>query len=581
MGQIRDFVIQPGVVRDNTELSAKPRWVDSDRIRFVNGLPQKIGGWVKRVATTFTGKCRGMLGWSDASDVPRLALGTHLKLLVLEGASFFNITPIRETAALTNPFTTVSGSDIVTVVDSTHGAIIGDTVEYSGASAVGGITIDGEYQIIGVTDADTYTIRHGADATSSATGGGSVTAKYEINVGRIDTALGGGWGVGTYGTGTYGTSRPSTLRLPARTWALDQWGEYLVACHRNGRIYEWQLNIGTRAQLIVNAPINNTGIWVTEEQHLVAYGAGGNRMRVEWCDQSDNTVWTPSDQNTAGGRTLVGGSKIFEGLRTRGGNLLLTDASVWQMIFVGGPGTFGFQQVAAGAAGIISPRAACDVDGVVYWMGLNDFYYFDGVVRRIRNSKEVRRFVFDNLTPLQTTKIWVHCNTLFSEIIWFYPTAQEITRYVKVNYDEWSWDVGTLERLAGIDKGVFTRPIMADGSSFLFDHEVGNDDDGAAMNEFLLSSPKDIAQGDRMMEILSIYPDFKDLTGEIDLALLTRDYPQDVEERVELGPVMPGTTQLDARAAGRQVALEISSKDVGSFWRYGLIRAEVEEGGQR
>jgi len=206
MGLLKNVSFAAGVVKDDTELAAAKRsggirWIDSDRIRFVNKLPQKIGGWAKYVTAAFDGKCRGLLSWQDNNSVARVGVGTHKKLYALEGGAFTNITPIRATSALTDPFSVASGSTVVTVTDTAHGAAVGDFVEISGASAVGGITVDGNYDIKSVVDSDTYTIEHSSAAGSTASGGGSVTVEYEVAVGAADAGKGYGYGVGGYGQG--------------------------------------------------------------------------------------------------------------------------------------------------------------------------------------------------------------------------------------------------------------------------------------------------------------------------------------------------------------------------------------------
>jgi hypothetical protein len=576
-----EIAYKSGVVKDETELAGRPRWRDSDRIRFVRGLPQKVGGWEKYLDTAFTGVARAMMAWQDSSSVARLAVGTECKVEVLESDTWVDITPVRLSGTLTDPFDTTAGSTTVTVNHAGNGVNVGDFVTFSDATAVGGITIDGEYQATTIVT-DGFTIEHTVSAGTTVTGGGgTVTYSYQLNCGTVDATRGQGYGIGNYGEGTYGTASDSFVILSPRIWFLEQWGEYLLASPSGGSIYEWQLQSTTPAALLTNAPTSNKGIMVTEEQHLVALGAGGNKMRLEWCDQSDNTDWTPSDVNTAGGRDLQGGSEIVGGIRTRGTNLIFTDAAVWTMTHIGGLDTFGFEQASSGASGMIAPHAACDVDGVGFWMGINDFYLWDGVVRRVPNSKDIRRFVFDNITRIQREKCFAFCNTMFSEIWWLYPTGTEITRYVKYNYDDRAWDVGTLVRTAGIDRGTFDLPLMADASSFVQQHESGVDDDGSAMNEFIESTPKNVRAGNAMLDVLSFYPDFKNVTGPIDLVLLTRDYPQAAEEKHEIGALVGGTTRIDCRARGRQAGLRISSDLIGTDWRLGTVHVEVVEGGQR
>ncbi len=581
MKRLAELSYKSGVVKDETELAGRPRWTDSDKIRFVRGLPQKLGGWIEQSSTTFVGVCRGLLSWLDAGGVARVAIGTNTKLYAREADTNVDITPFETSGSLTNPFTTTNGSAVVTVTHAAHTRLTDDTVHFSGAAAVGGITINGEYLVKTVPSSSTYTIEHSSSASSGASGGGTVSYDYEIHVGFADATEGSGYGVGTYGASTYGTARDSFVLLPPRVWALDQWGQFLVACPRDGGIYEWQLDSSTRAVILANAPVNNFGIFVTAEKHLVALEPDGQKMRLEWSDMDDNTVWSPSDQNTAGGRTLTGGSELLFGLPSRGTNLLFTDASVWSMTFIGGQDVFGFQQEAAGASGIISPRAAVDVDGVVYWMGLNDFYYYDGTVRRIRNSKDIRRFVFDNLLSAQRTKCYAFANTLFSEIWFFYPISTEIGRYVKVNYDDWSWDIGTLVRTAGIDRDVFPNPIMAGADNLLYSHESGVDDAGAAIDCHIKGSPQEVMKGGRFVKISSIIPDFKDLAGVVKMTLFTREYPMDLEMETTVGFVAKVATKVDVRASGRQAALQISSDTVGAFWRHGNPKIEFDIGGTR
>ena len=242
----------------------------------------------------------------------------------------------------------------------------------------------------------------------------------------------------------------------------------------------------------------------------------------------------------------------------------------------------GFEQIAGGASGIIAPRAAVDVDGVVYWMGLNDFYMFDGVMRRIPNSKEIRRFVFDTLPTGNRSKIHSFANTLFSEIFWFYVGAgeTEVSHYIKVNTDDFSWDHGTLPRTAGIDRNVFDRPILAATGGQLYDHESGVDADGAAMAPSIKSSPFDIAEGARIANVMGYIPDFAKLVGHVDVSIFTRYYPNSTEFEVDVGSVDPTTEKLDLRASGRQSSMEFSSNIIGADWRLGVIRLDIEPGGE-
>lgn len=251
------------------------------------------------------------------------------------------------------------------------------------------------------------------------------------------------------------------------------------------------------------------------------------------------------------------------------------------MTFIGGLDVMGFDQIAAGASGIIGPSAAVDFNGVIFWMGQNDFYLFDGSVKPIPHSNHIRQFVFENMAAAQKRKSFCVVNTLFREICWHYATGTEINRYVKVTLDGWAWDVGSLVRTAGMDKGIYSNPILAGSDGYLWNHESGVDDDTAAMNEFIKSAPVQIGDGDQVMDILSIIPDFKDLVGNVTLTLYTREYPQKAEETVVAGTVSNTTETLDPRASGRQAAIKISGVDVGNDWRFGSMAWEIQQGGKR
>lgn len=576
---------KPGVVKDDTEIVARPRWADSDRIRFVGGLPQKLGGWAKRLSTAFLGACRGLVAWQDSNDYGRLGMGTHLKLYALEGNYFTNITPAASTGTLTDPFTTANGSTTVTVAHTGHARATGDYVEFSGADAVGGITVDGNYAVT-VVDANSYTVEHSASATSDASGGGSVDYTYEIAIGREDAGQGYGYGIGGYGEETYGDARTTGyIVLPPRTWSLDQWGQDLLALPRNGNLYRWQRDSAVRAAIESNAPTSNTAMFVTDEQHCVLLGAGGSKMEVDWCDQSDITNWTASDTATAGSRVLTGGSQLLAGLRVRGTNLILGDGAVWTMTFIGGVNPFGFDQVAGGAHGVVGPNAVVEVGGIGYWLSPAGFMQYDGAVGFMPNQNTIRRFVLDNLTTLQKAKVYAFYNSLYNEIWWLYPTGSENDRYVKFSLDDQCWDVGSLSRTAAVDKGIFSYPMMtgadSGSSEYLYDHESGNDADGAAMNEYIVGSPVLIADGDTSVEVMGMLLDFKTLTGTIQVSVLTRHNPQGSQTEETEQDATSSDEILDFRAEGRLAAIKIKSSATGTDWATGSFPLLIEPGGRR
>ena len=252
---LRKILFKPGVNKENTRYTNENGWYISEKVRFRQGTPEKIGGWERISGETFLGVCRSLWNWVTLSFDNLLAIGTNLKFYIERGGNYYDVTPIRETASLTNPFTTTSGSATVLVTDNTHGAAIGDFVTFSGATAVGGLTLNGNYQIANVTT-NTYTITAASNASSTATGGGSVIAKYEIPVGPgIQGAVtgwgSGGWGMGSWGFGVTGTE-------PLRLWVTQNWGEDLVFNYRSGPLYYWDATTGVSTRAVALNTIGGT-----------------------------------------------------------------------------------------------------------------------------------------------------------------------------------------------------------------------------------------------------------------------------------------------------------------------------------
>jgi hypothetical protein len=238
---LKKILFKPGTNQENTRYTNENGWYLSDKVRFRQGTPEKIGGWQRISPNTFQGICRFLWNWVTLSFENLMAVGTNLKFYLERGGLYYDITPIRTTETLTDPFTTTNGSATVVVTDNSHGAATGDFVTFSGASAVGGLTLNGNYQIT-VTGTNTYTITAASNATSTATGGGTVTAKYEIDVGPAIQGGVSGWGAGGWGMGTWGFGVTGTERL--RLWDAQNWGEDLVFGYRGGALYYWDATNG-------------------------------------------------------------------------------------------------------------------------------------------------------------------------------------------------------------------------------------------------------------------------------------------------------------------------------------------------
>ena len=201
---LQKLQFRPGVNREGTTLSNEGGWFDCNKVRFRSGYPEKIGGWTRLSNATFIGTCRSLWNWITLKFFNLMGVGTDSKFYIEYGGAYYDITPIRQFATLTNPFATTSGSNIVIVTDANHGAISGDYVTFSGASTVGGLNLNSEYEISYV-DTNTYTIVAASNASSSATGGGTVTAAYQINNGTVTGTSQVGWGAGLWGGVVTGT----------------------------------------------------------------------------------------------------------------------------------------------------------------------------------------------------------------------------------------------------------------------------------------------------------------------------------------------------------------------------------------
>jgi hypothetical protein len=394
---LQKLAFKPGVNRENSRYTSEGGWYECDKVRFRQGTPEKIGGWERISSSTFLGVCRRLFAWVTLTGERLLGLGTNLKYYIEKGGSYYDITPLRATVSLTNPFTTVSGSAVVTVADAAGGYIDGDFVTFSGGSAVGGLTITGEFQITKDTSANTYTITFTSAASSSATGGGSVTAKYQINTGPETWAPLNGWGAGTWGESTWGVGGASTDSF--RHWSEGNFGEDLVFGARGSNIYYWDTStktLGTDRAVALstisgasNTPTIQNYILISDINRFV-FCMGVNPlgsstldpMLVRWSDQEDAGNWTPSATNQAGSLRLSQGAEIITAIQGRQEVLVWSDTALYSLQYVGAPIVWGAQMLGDNIS-VASPNACIYVNNVAYWMGIGGFYKYDG---RIQSS---------------------------------------------------------------------------------------------------------------------------------------------------------------------------------------------------
>jgi len=387
-----------------------------------------------------------------------------------------------------------------------------------------------------------------------------------------------GYGFGGYGAQEYGIERRNLIaNTPATTWTMDTWGQFLLACSNgDGKIYEWQLGFSTPtlAAPLTNAPTNNKAVMVTSERIVFALGAGGNPRKVQWSDQENNTVWTPSALNQAGDFELVTTGSLMCGKRVRGIHMLWTDVDVHVAQYIGQPFIYGFEKIGSGC-GLIAPQAVATVaDTSAFWMSQSGFWMYDGTVKPL--PSDVSDFVFRNINTAQQSKIHAVHNSQFGEVWWFYPsaTSNEIDSYVLYNYRENHWSIGGLVRSCGSAPGTFDKPLMMGTDGYLYEHEVGVLNESESV--YAESGPIQIGAGDNLMAVREVIPDELN-QGEVELMFSTKLYPNGDE--TDFGPYSTANP-TSVRFMGRQIKMKIK-QNTPSVWRVGTMRLDAVAGGRR
>jgi hypothetical protein len=278
------------------------------------------------------------------------------------------------------------------------------------------------------------------------------------------------------------------------------------------------------------------------------------------------TDWTPTAVNDAGGYELQTNGVLVCGKRSRNQTLLWTTTDIHAATFIGGDFVYSFTQLGENC-GIIGPNAATVESGIAYWMGTRGFFGYDGFVKPI--PCDVSDFVFGGLNYAQRAKVFCYGEPEFGEVWWFYPSnaSAENDRYAVYNYRENHWSVGSLSRTAGVSRGVFTRPILADASGMVYEHENGT---ARSITAYAETGPIQLGNGDRIMTVDQIIPDER-TTGETQMRMFARLYPNQTETSTAL---LPASQPTDVRITGRTVRLRISER-IPADWRIGEYRLEV------
>ena len=608
---------QPGINREGTEYSADAGWYNSDKVRFRKGRPEKIGGWEKYSVSSFLGVCRSLEDWVVADGVAYVGLGTTLKFYINEGSSYYDVTPIRATTTDGVTFAATNGSSTITVTDDDHGASVNDFVTFSGSASLGGLIIaavlNQEYQIAGITSTDVYTITAKdtdgdtvtANGSDSGDGGSGVDGAYQISVGLDTYVQGVGWGANTWGSGTFGSSSALSASGQLRLYSQDVFGDDLVFNVRAGGVYYWDESSGTSARGVAlsavagasNAPTISLQVMMSDvDKHVICFGTNPigsssiDPLHIRWSDSESAVDWTPTAINSAGGVTLSTGSIIIGALKTRQEMLIWTDAGMHSMRFIGSPFIFQFSVVNEGIS-MVSPKAAVNAGGAVYFMDRGGFYAYTGSIQPIPCS--VLDYVFSNLNIGQAFKVFATTNVDHSEVTWFYPIGSEnteITNYVTYNYAEQLWSVGTMERGAWIEANSKNYPIASSvvtssDTNYLYIQERGYDDDGSAMTAFIESGDIEMGDGERYMLLSRMIPDFtfSGNTGSasMDVIVKGKDFPLEDLTTLSTSTVTSSTQQSFLRARTRSSAFRIESSGTGFGWRLGDLRFDMRPDGRR
>ncbi len=613
---LKKLTLKAGVNRENTRYTTEGGWYESDKVRFRQGTPEKIGGWSRISESTYLGVCRSLHQWSTLDGIIYTGVGTNLKFYIESGGAYYDITPIEETNVLTNPFTTTIGLATVVVTDAGMGNLVsGNFVTFSGATAVGGLTINGEYQITSVDAmANTYTIVAASNASSSATGGGTVSAAYQINTGAAISVPLVGWGASTWGSGTWGNGATSTKAL--QLWSQTNFGEDLIFGPRGGGIYYWRASTGLGVRAVklsslvgaAGVPTQQNFILVSDVSRFVfAMGCESSgvfdAMLVRWSDQEDAANWVPAATNQAGSLRLSRGSEIVTATQSRQEILVWTDTSLYSLQYVGAPIVWSAQLVGENTS-IASENAVAYANGVAYWMGVDKFYKYDGRTQTLRC--DLRQFIFTNLNADQYHQVFAGTNEAFNEIWWFYcsGSSTEINSYAIYNYAEDVWYYGTIGRTAWVDSGISNYPLAATYSNNLVSHEIGTDnaenDAVEPIPAYISSSEFDLDDGHNFMFVWRVLPDvnFTNSTAanpSITMTFLPMansgsgyDDPASVGgtnlatvTRSSTVPIEKFTGQAFIRARGRQMVMQISSSALGVAWQLGSPRLDMRPDGRR
>lgn len=732
---LRKLNFKAGINRDQTNYSNEGGWYAGNKVRFLSGFPQKIGGWFRYTSATVVGICRSLFNWVRPEGFNLMAMGTNAKVYVESGSFPYDITPLRTTFTTPNTdncFTVTSASKTITVTINSHGADPGDYVTFSGAgnyttganwldttntsttvtvtanshglaggdsvtisgvattlnnipaadlnkthtvvtaptantftivvttaanatssvgsagvivtaSKIGGIPyteINAEFVILTTPTANTFTIEVPTTAaTASLTAGGDGTsAAFQIPVGDGYAVAGYGWGAPPWGGSTspatgWGVGALTPIYSDIRLIYFDKYYDSLIFNIRFGDIYIWPFNplFNTRATLLSDEPGATAAPDFPQEvtqilfddasNVLLCFGCtpfgGGNRdpLLIRWASQVNYVVWDPTlnatTENSSGGFRIQSGGNILRALNTTSEIVVFTETSLTSLQYTANPDELFSQRLISENISLIGPNTVIANNNIVYWMGADKFYAYDGRISILPCT--LRRLVFENINRTQSDQFFVGSSEQYGELWWFYCSANStvIDSYVVFNYYENIWYYGNCEdgmtRTAWLDSPLRDYPqAFSPDDHLLYNHEYGVDagtsDPNASLpiNSYIESSDIGIDNGDSFILVRRLIPDI-DFSGStasapvVNLTLTPRNFPganymttnQENQTfsrgviRSTTVPVEQYTEQVFVRARARQLGFKVESDSLGVTWQVGSPRMDLRTDGTK
>ena len=556
-----------------------------------NSVTVADSGTKVRVGDTIT-----LSGSTAVNGIPAVEINTtHFVRTQSTNSYTFTVTTNATSTGSGGGAAVVQATRIITVNQTAHGYSDGDRIKLQGATGFAGIPagdINIEH-IIRNTSTNAYDITVSTTATSSVSGGGgaSTTVQKQIDAGLCDATSAQGYGAGLYGVGLYGTAlSSSTGAKPVRSWVFDRFGDNIILTPGNQtNVYTWDSNTSEAPAILANAPTAVNYVFVSNEI-VVTLGASGVVNRIQWSDQGNSTIWTAAATNQAGQDDIEKAAGFISQVDVKGINLLFTDSQVYTFRYIGRP-LIWETKLLDEKSGIIAKNARVQHNGVAYWMGSDNFYYYrSGNVEIIPSNTTTettaKKYVFDDINLSQVSKIFCWYNRRFNEVWWHYPSrnSNEPNRVIRFNVKEFHWTIDTHDRSAGeyptqLKEFPYLSEIGDDDNSTIYLHENGTDANGSAL-AWTLSTPF-FDSGKDTANQLGVIPDSTQ-TGDISCTVNVKKYPQSASIYGNRSLTISPTTEIQSiRLNSRYIQYILSGSEVGQAWRAGLWLEVLSRGGRR